>query len=154
MSVVTAAATAAPSPDTPPPTRLLEGAESLIDAVRAIRLAEPGLGVKPLVARLRLQPELGGCSVGAKEVRQALRCLDVEVAPSAAAPSAAAPSDPQVVQRLACASCGNQVLVLSALRRPQFTKHVLLLQGVLIASVASAQGLAQAAEEARPEDEG
>ena len=40
---------------------------ALLDAVRALRVAEPSLGVKPLAARLReQQPDLGAA---AKEVR-------------------------------------------------------------------------------------
>ena len=46
---------------------------SIIDKVRALRLAEPSLGVKPLVAKLReQQPDM---LVGAKEVRLALVAL-------------------------------------------------------------------------------
>ena len=61
-------------------------ADAILEAVRALRLEEPGLGVKPLVARLREQsPDLGA---GAKEVREVLKTLDEE---RAAAEAAAAP---------------------------------------------------------------
>ena len=61
-------------------------ADAILEAVRALRLEEPGLGVKPLVARLREQsPDLGA---GAKEVREVLKTLDEE---RAAAEATAAP---------------------------------------------------------------
>ena len=56
---------------------------SLLDAVRMLRAAEPALGVKPLVTKLREQ--LPGEEVGAKEVREALRALAAENEASAAA---------------------------------------------------------------------
>jgi hypothetical protein len=60
--------------------------DAILGAVRALRLEDPGLGVKPLVARLREQaPDLGA---GAKEVREVLKTLDEE---RAAAEAAAAP---------------------------------------------------------------
>ena len=61
---------------------------ALLEAVRGLRVAEPGLGVKPLLARLReQQPDL---APGAKEVREALAALKAESeAKAAAAPSAA-----------------------------------------------------------------
>ena len=60
--------------------------DAILAAVRALRLEEPGLGVKPLVVRLRERtPDLGA---GAKEVREVLKTLDEE---RAAAEAAAAP---------------------------------------------------------------
>ena len=50
--------------------------ESTLDALRALRLAEPGLGVKMLVAKLREQQP--GLEIGAKEVREMCRTLDEE----------------------------------------------------------------------------
>ena len=49
--------------------------DALLEAVRGLRVAEPDLGVKPLLAKLREQhPEL---EVASKEVREALRALDM-----------------------------------------------------------------------------
>ena len=79
-----------------PPSRM---ADSLLEAVRGLWLADPELGPKPLLAKLReQQPDLGA---GNKEVREALTALKAEreateaaaVAPPAAAvpPAVAAP---------------------------------------------------------------
>ena len=61
----------------------------LLEAVRALRVADPDLGFKPLLAKLReQQPDLGAAS---KEVREALTALKAEgeAAKAAAAPPAA-----------------------------------------------------------------
>ena len=51
-------------------------ADGLLEAVRGLWLADPDLGPKPLVARLReQQPDLGA---GNKEVREALTVLKAE----------------------------------------------------------------------------
>ena len=48
----------------------------LLGAVRALRVTTPGLGVKPMVAKLREeQPSL---DAGTKQVREALRTLEAE----------------------------------------------------------------------------
>ena len=65
---------------------------ALLEAVRGLHVADPDLGVKPLLAKLReQQPDLGA---GNKEVREALIALKVEgeakVAAAAAAASASA----------------------------------------------------------------
>ena len=66
-------------------------ADGLLEAVRGLRLANPELGPKPLLAKLREQrPDLGA---GNKEVREALTALKAEreaTEAAAAAPSAAA----------------------------------------------------------------
>ena len=50
--------------------------KALLEAVRALRVADPDLGVKPLLAKLReQQPDLGA---GSKEVRKALTALKAE----------------------------------------------------------------------------
>ena len=50
--------------------------EALLEAVRALRVADPDLGQKPLLAKLReQQPDLGA---GTKEVREALTALKAE----------------------------------------------------------------------------
>ena len=50
--------------------------ESLLEAVRGLRVAEPALGFKPLLAKLReQQPDLGAAT---KEVREALKVLQTE----------------------------------------------------------------------------
>eukprot|EP00964_Phaeocystis_antarctica_P154163 scaffold122741_cov60-Phaeocystis_antarctica.AAC.1 len=57
----------------------------LLEAVRGLRVAEPELGFKPLLAKLReQQPDLGAAT---KEVREALKVLKTE---SEAAEAAAA----------------------------------------------------------------
>ena len=51
-------------------------ADGLLEAVRGLWLADPGLGPKPLLAKLReQQPDLGA---GNKEVREALAALKAE----------------------------------------------------------------------------
>ena len=50
--------------------------DALVEAVRGLWLADPGLGPKPLLARLReQQPDRGA---GNKEVREALVALKAE----------------------------------------------------------------------------
>ena len=81
---------------------------ALLEAVRGLRVADPDLGFKPLLAKLReQQPELGAAT---KEVRKALAVLKAESqakATAAAAPPAAegsgAPSN--VALSLACIGC-------------------------------------------------
>eukprot|EP00964_Phaeocystis_antarctica_P127280 scaffold90946_cov61-Phaeocystis_antarctica.AAC.2 len=81
--------------------------DALLEAVRGLRVAEPDLGFKPLLAKLRAQqPELGAAT---KEVRVALAALkaESEAAKAAAAPPATyeggAPSN--VALSLACIGC-------------------------------------------------
>ena len=62
-------------------------ADSLLEAVRGLWLADPGLGPKPLLAKLReQQPDLGA---GNKEVREALTALKAEGVAGGAAASVA-----------------------------------------------------------------
>ena len=92
-------------------------ANSLLEAVRGLWLADPELGPKPLLAKLReQQPDLGA---GTREVREALTALkaeseatealreESEATEAAAAPPAAdegdAPSDAAL--SLACFGC-------------------------------------------------
>ena len=68
-------------------------ADGLLEAVRGLRLVDPELGPKPLLAKLREQrPDLGA---GNKEVREALLALKAESEATEAAaytpPAAAAP---------------------------------------------------------------
>ena len=64
--------------------------DALLEAVRALRVAEPSLGVKPMAVRLReQQPEL---AVGAKEVREALKALEAEKEAEKEAAASAAPT--------------------------------------------------------------
>eukprot|EP00964_Phaeocystis_antarctica_P138404 scaffold103096_cov50-Phaeocystis_antarctica.AAC.3 len=93
-------------------------ADGLLEAVRGLWLADPGLGPKPLLAKLReQQPDLGA---GNKEVREALTALKAEseateaaaaAPPAAAAPSAAgeggAPPDASLALSLACFGCAR-----------------------------------------------
>ena len=68
-------------------------ADGLLEAVRGLWLTHPGLGPKPLLAKLReQQPDLGA---GNKEVREALTALKAEreatEAAAAAPPAVAGP---------------------------------------------------------------
>ena len=82
--------------------------DALLEAVRGLRVAEPDLGFKPLLAKLReQQPDLGAAT---KEVREALKALKAEseaATAAAAAPPAAvecrAPSNAAL--SLACIGC-------------------------------------------------
>ena len=63
--------------------------DALLEAVRGLRVAEPDLGFKPLLAKLRAQqPDLGAAT---KEVRVALAALKAE-SEAARAASAAPPA--------------------------------------------------------------
>ena len=90
---------------------------ALLEAVRTLRAAQPGLGVKHLVARLRAeQPGLGA---EARLVREALGALEREseaaTAPAAAPAAASAPATaaegaggaPLQGVSLLCAFCGR-----------------------------------------------
>eukprot|EP00964_Phaeocystis_antarctica_P035266 scaffold20140_cov40-Phaeocystis_antarctica.AAC.1 len=83
-----------------------EMSEALLEAVRGLRVAEPDLGFKPLLAKLREQPDLGAAT---KEVREALTVLKAE---SKAAKAAAVPpganeggAPPNAALSLACIGC-------------------------------------------------
>eukprot|EP00964_Phaeocystis_antarctica_P072239 scaffold44153_cov70-Phaeocystis_antarctica.AAC.1 len=86
--------------------------DALLEAVRGLRVAEPGLGFKPLLAKLReQQPDLGAAT---KKVREALAVLKAEseaAEAAAAAPPAAggggAPSNASLAPSLACFGCGR-----------------------------------------------
>ena len=82
--------------------------EALLEAVRGLRVAEPALGFKPLLAKLReQQPDLGAAT---KEVRQALAALKAE-SEAANATAAAPPTTDEggapsnVALSLACIGC-------------------------------------------------
>eukprot|EP00964_Phaeocystis_antarctica_P155970 scaffold125417_cov51-Phaeocystis_antarctica.AAC.2 len=93
-------------------------ADGLLEAVRGLWLADPELGPKPLLAKLReQQPDLGA---GNKEVREALTAIKAEsgakeaaaAAPSAGAtPPAAgeggAPPNASLAPSLACFGCAR-----------------------------------------------
>eukprot|EP00964_Phaeocystis_antarctica_P054622 scaffold32128_cov50-Phaeocystis_antarctica.AAC.2 len=69
-------------------------ADGLLEAVRGLWLADPELGPKPLLARLReQQPDL---EAGTREVREALAALKAEreATKAAAAPPPAAAAPP------------------------------------------------------------
>ena len=82
--------------------------DALLEAVRGLRVAEPELGLKPLLAKLREQrPELGAAT---KEVREALATLKAEseaAAKAAASPPAAVPrrAPSNAALSLACIGC-------------------------------------------------
>eukprot|EP00964_Phaeocystis_antarctica_P160159 scaffold131566_cov51-Phaeocystis_antarctica.AAC.1 len=77
----------------------------LTDAVRGLHVADPDLGFKPLLAKLReQQPDLGA---GSKEVRKALTALKAESEAALAPPTAdegVAPCSHAVLS-LACVGC-------------------------------------------------
>ena len=81
---------------------------ALLEAVRGLQVAEPGLGFKPLLAKLReQQPDLGAAT---KEVREALAALKAEseaaMAAAAAPPAAAESGAPShAALSLACIGC-------------------------------------------------
>ena len=80
---------------------------ALLEAVRGLRVAEPDLGFKPLLAKLRQQqPDLGAAT---KEVRVALAALkaESEAEAAAAAPPAAGESGTpsNATLSLACIGC-------------------------------------------------
>merc|ERR1719491_1270177 len=84
-----------------------------IEAVRGLRVTEPNLGVKPLVAKLQKQQP--GLCAGTKEVREAIRTLTAEKeAESEAAETAATPAAVNeggtpldIAPSLACFGCGK-----------------------------------------------
>ena len=78
--------------------------DALLEAVRVLRVADPDLGFKPLLAKLRAQqPDLGAAT---KEVRKALTTLKAEneAAQVAAAPPTAAAAAPPAVDE-PCIAC-------------------------------------------------
>ena len=93
-------------------------ADSLLEAVRGLWLADPELGPKPLLAKLReQQPDLGA---GNKEVREALSALKAEsqareaaaaAPPATVAPPAdeegSAPPNASLAPSLACFGCAR-----------------------------------------------
>eukprot|EP00964_Phaeocystis_antarctica_P111190 scaffold75500_cov36-Phaeocystis_antarctica.AAC.1 len=82
--------------------------DALLEAVRGLRVAEPDLGFKPLLAKLReQQPDLRAAT---KEVREALAALKAEgeaTEAAATAPPAAGAggAPPNVALSLACIGC-------------------------------------------------
>ena len=81
--------------------------DALLEAVRGLRVAEPDLGFKPLLAKLRAQqPDLGAAT---KEVREALAALKAE----SEAAKAAAAAPPAAVER--GTPCTNAALSLACI---------------------------------------
>ena len=84
--------------------------DALLEAVRELRVTDPDLGFKPLLAKLRAQqPDLGAAT---KEVREALKALNAE----SEAATAAATAPPAAVEccaplpvalSLACIGCAR-----------------------------------------------
>eukprot|EP00964_Phaeocystis_antarctica_P104276 scaffold69417_cov66-Phaeocystis_antarctica.AAC.3 len=66
--------------------------DALLEAVRGLRLAEPDLGFKPLLAKLRQQqPDLGAATKEVRVAQAALKAESEAAEAAAAAPPAAAP---------------------------------------------------------------
>ena len=92
--------------------------EPLLNALRGLRLADPDLGLKPLLAKLReQQPDLGAAT---REVREALTALKAEESEAAKATPAQPAADEGVLPAadkgdapspvavsLACVGCGR-----------------------------------------------
>eukprot|EP00964_Phaeocystis_antarctica_P050013 scaffold28967_cov66-Phaeocystis_antarctica.AAC.7 len=85
--------------------------DALLEAVRGLRVAEPDLDFKPLLAKLReQQPDLRSPT---KEVREALKVLKAESEAAAAPPAAAPPAAEESVApsnaalSLACIGCAR-----------------------------------------------
>ena len=82
--------------------------EPLLNALRGLRLADPDLGLKPLLAKLReQQPDLGAAT---REVREALTALKAEESEAAKATPAQPAADEggvpsNVALSLACIGC-------------------------------------------------
>ena len=83
--------------------------DALLEAVRGLRVADPDLGFKPLLAKLRAQqPDLGAAT---KEVREALAVLKAESEAAKAAADAPPPAadeggaPPNAALSLACIGC-------------------------------------------------
>ena len=101
--------------------------QALVDAVRRLHLADPDLGLKPLLAKLQeQQPDLGAATREVREALTALKAEESEAAKAAAAQPAAdkvvppaadegnAPpvaneggAPPNVAVSLACVGCGR-----------------------------------------------
>ena len=83
--------------------------DALLEAVRGLRVAEPDLGFKPLLAKLReQQPDLGAATKGVRAALTALKAESEAAKAAAAAPPPAAvengaPSN--VALSLACIGC-------------------------------------------------
>ena len=89
--------------------------DALLEAVRGLRLAEPDLGLKPLLAKLREQrPELGAAT---KEVREALATLKAE-SEAAAKAAARAAARPAAVERGAPSDVALSLRCIGCLRLP------------------------------------
>ena len=85
---------------------------ALLEAVRGLRVAEPDLGFKPLLAKLRAQqPDLGAAT---KEVREALQVLKAE----SEAADAAAAAPPAAVERAAPLPVALSLACIGCLRLP------------------------------------
>ena len=86
---------------------------ALFESLRALRVAEPNLGVKPLIAQLqKQQPDLGACTLVVyasctKEVREALKALkkESEAKVATAAPRTADVAPSPVALSLTCIGC-------------------------------------------------
>ena len=89
--------------------------DALLEAVRGLRVAEPDLGFKPLLAKLReQQPDLGAAT---KEVREALAALAALKAESEAAKATAA-APPAADQGRAPSPAALSLACIGCLRLP------------------------------------
>eukprot|EP00964_Phaeocystis_antarctica_P019067 scaffold10519_cov58-Phaeocystis_antarctica.AAC.1 len=94
--------------------------QALVDAVRGLHVADPDLGLKPLLAKLReQQPDLGAATREVREALTALKAEESEAAKAAAAQPIAnegmlsaadeggANAPPNAAVSLACVGCGR-----------------------------------------------
>ena len=114
-------------------------AHGLLEAVRGLWLADPELGPKPLLAKLReQQPDLGA---GNKEVREALAALKAESkareAAAAAPPAADEGGAPSSVAGWAAAALAASASAFSAISAARTSLVAALRSGCCSCSLAS-----------------
>ena len=89
--------------------------EDLLNALRALRVADPDLGLKPLLAKLReQQPDLGAAT---REVREALIALKAESEAAKAAAAQPAADEGGVPSNDEGSGLGSLALGLQGLQR-------------------------------------
>ena len=95
--------------------------EGVLEAVRALRVAEPDLGLKPLLAKLReQQPDLGADT---KEVRKALTALKTEKKARAARAAAQPAADEGVPPVQEGGTPPNAALSLACVKATAAIRH-------------------------------
>ena len=94
--------------------------EALLEAVRGLWLADPGLGPKLLLAKLRAQqPDLGAST---REVREALTALKAEIEATEAATAALPAAAPPAAVRCRASRCGRRAFACVAGAEPRLLR--------------------------------